>query len=47
MKPETKQAAEQLQAFRARWLKHLCEQYELQATFDRVANHNLNDKALT
>ena len=38
---------QQVQAYRRRWLKHLCEQYELQATFDRVANHNLNDKALT
>lgn len=30
----------QIQAYRHRWLKHLCEQYELQEVFDKVATHN-------
>ena len=31
----------QIQAYRHRWLKHLCEQYELQEVFDKVATHLL------
>ena len=27
---------EQFQAFRHRWLQHLCEEYECQAVFDKV-----------
>lgn len=35
----TEMRKQQIQAFRHRWLKHLCEQYELQSTFDKVAKH--------
>ena len=31
----------QIQAYRHRWLKHLCEEYELQEVFDKVATHLL------
>ena len=34
----------QLQAFRHRWLQHLCEEYECQAVFDRVVKHLLTQK---
>ena len=29
----------QFQAFRHRWLQHLCEEYECQAVFDKVVKH--------
>ena len=32
---------EQFQAFRHRWLQHLCEEYERQAVFDKVVKHLL------
>ena len=32
---------EQFQAFRHRWLQHLCEEYECQTVFDRVVKHLL------
>ena len=32
---------EQFQAFRHRWLQHLCEEYECQAVFDKVVKHLL------
>lgn len=35
----------QIQAYRHRWLKHLCEQYELQEVFDRVARHLLKQRS--
>lgn len=35
----------QIQAYRHRWLKHLCEQYELQEVFDKVATHLLKQKS--
>ena len=31
----------QFQAFRHRWLQHLCEEYECQAVFDKVVKHLL------
>ena len=35
---------EQFQAFRHRWLQHLCEEYECQAVFDKVVKHLLTQK---
>ena len=35
----------QIQAYRHRWLKHLCEQYELQEVFDKVAAHLLRQRS--
>ena len=34
----------QFQAFRHRWLQHLCEEYECQAVFDKVVKHLLTQK---
>ena len=34
----------QFQAFRHRWLQHLCEEYECQAVFDKVVKHWLTQK---
>lgn len=41
----TEMRKQQIQAFRHRWLKHLCEQYELQSTFDKVAKHLLKQRS--
>lgn len=41
----TEMRKQQVQAFRHRWLKHLCEQYELQSAFDKVAKHLLKQRA--
>lgn len=38
------QRSVQYQTYRHRWLKHLCEQYERQEIFDRVARHLLTQK---
>ena len=35
---------DQFQAFRHRWLQHLCEEYECQAVFDKVVKHLLTQK---
>ena len=35
---------EQFQAFRHRWLQHLCEEYECQAVFDKAVKHLLTQK---
>ena len=35
---------DQFQAFRHRWLQHLCEEYEKQTTFDKVVKHLLTQK---
>ena len=35
---------EQFQAFRHRWLQHLCEEYECQVVFDKVVKHLLTQK---
>ena len=35
---------EQFQAFRHRWLQHLCEEYECQTVFDKVVKHLLTQK---
>lgn len=34
----------QFQAFRHRWLQHLCEEYECQTVFDKVVKHLLTQK---
>ena len=34
----------QFQAFRHRWLQHLCEEYECQAVFDKAVKHLLTQK---
>ena len=34
----------QFQAFRHRWLQHLCEEYERQTVFDKVVKHLLTQK---
>lgn len=35
---------DQFQAFRHRWLQHLCEEYECQAVFDKAVKHLLTQK---
>ena len=35
---------DQFQAFRHRWLQHLCEEYECQTVFDKVVKHLLTQK---
>ena len=35
---------DQFQAFRHRWLQHLCEEYERQTVFDKVVKHLLTQK---
>lgn len=35
----------QIQAYRHRWLKHLCEEYEMQEVFDKVATHLLKQRS--
>ena len=35
---------DQFQAFRHRWLQHLCEEYECQVVFDMVVKHLLTQK---
>ena len=38
---------DQFQAFRHRWLQHLCEEYECQAVFDKVVKHLLTQNRLS
>lgn len=38
---------EQIQAYRHRWLEHLCNQYQLQEVFSKVATHLLAQKRIS
>ena len=41
---DEKTCTQQVQAFRHRWLQHLCEEYECQAVFDKAVKHLLTQK---